>query len=572
MSRKTFRRKSFACLLLLVVAGVPAARAQDDRLFFRDPDDDTKGRIKEAILHMTTNSVPERTRARRELEQIGYWSVDPLIDAARTLEPPIRCSSFLVLDSIHDRRALDVLRTAIVRETSHLYVGGFAALALGRFKDQGSIDSFRTALKTSKPMDMLRAASSFAFVKIHTPEARDLLLDRVREKGAKENVRSAALLSLGFFPELALGGPSGSSPSPELAAGLSSKRRGERQASLLAYLVAMWPRGDAKQFLRETLADESAPEVATVALIGLSRSADADVTELLAKTAERLGDDRVRELAADLLLDRVDPATKPSVIALARGAPSARLRAACVLALGRLDDDDARKLMGDALNDHAPLVRAAAAVAFTRQTTAAGRDVGLALVKSRMKRGETNDDARANFEKARAVLAGEKPDARWTEVGAEWIFGEMPLNYTRRLLRAVNLRLMASLDLAKIQNLVTDTEVAGTGPPSIPSEGGGGEARGGGDNDSTGGADSGSGGGSGESGSGAGGSGSGGSGSGGGDGGGGAVGGGAVNGGEGGASQHASQYQELRDLKIELVRSPYFTFDDLPAPPTTPGK
>jgi hypothetical protein len=30
-----------------------------------------------------------------------------------------------------------------------------------------------------------------------------------------------------------------------------------------------------------------------------------------------------------------------------------------------------------------------------------------------------------------------------------------------------------------------------------------------------------------------------------------------------------SQYQELRDLKVELIRSPYLTFADLPAPPTT---
>jgi len=32
-----------------------------------------------------------------------------------------------------------------------------------------------------------------------------------------------------------------------------------------------------------------------------------------------------------------------------------------------------------------------------------------------------------------------------------------------------------------------------------------------------------------------------------------------------------SQYQELRDLLVELRRRPYFAMEDLPAPATTPG-
>jgi hypothetical protein len=145
------------------------------------------------------------------------------------------------------------------------------------------------------------------------------------------------------------------------------------------------------------------------------------------------------------------------------------------------------------------------------------------------------------------VLAGERTDVKWTEIGADVLFAEMSLSYTQRLLRAVNLRAMASLDLEKIHNLQTDSEIVASGPPTAPPDGNEhGEPSGGGDIDPGSGdpnapapptdtppapgAD------------------------------------GPVMG-----APRTSQYTELRDLAIELVRSPYFGADDLPAPPTTPG-
>jgi HEAT repeat protein len=534
-------------LLVLALVSAPAARASADGaeaespqnpIFFRDPDKETATRIGELISRMATGSVQDRQKARGELASIGYWSVDPLIESATKFEPPIRCASILVLDAIGDRRAVDTLHALAAKETSHPYIAAFSTLSLGRFRDASAIDVFRTAVKTSKSLDLLKAAVPFAAAKIRTPEARDFVVERARATGQKERVRSAALLSLGFFPESAMG-PNGIAPGPDIAAGLASKRRGERQAALLGYLVAACARGDVKQTLKDLLATESTPEVAMVGLIGLSRSADADVTELLARTAARQGDDRVRELAADLLLDRVDAATKPLVIQVAHSAASARLRAACVLALGRLDDEDARRLVVEKLADRAPIVRAAAAVALTRRNTPAAREAGLALLDVRMRHAETNDDVKADLEKARAVLAGERTDVRWTEIGPEALFSEMQLTYTQRLLRAVNYRFMACIDLAKITNLQTDSEIVTSGPPSLPgSEPSDGESDSGdtpppsqpGEPPPA-----------------------------------------PTDGPPSPGVARTSQYQELRDLRVELELNPYFGPADLPSPPTTPG-
>jgi HEAT repeat protein len=538
-----------ACLLLLAVAFAPSAAADDQPsapsqggVFFREPDSETAARLKELISRMATDSVQDRESLRREMETIGYWSVEPLLDALVRLEPPKQCTSVLVLDAIGDRRAIEPLRAAVVRETSHPYIAAFATLSLGRFRDAPSIPAFRAAARTSKTMDMLKAAVPLALAKIRTDEARDVLLERVGTKDLKEPVASAALLALGFFPECAFAG-NALTPSADLAKALSvtNRRRGERQAALLGFLVAAEARGDVKAALRELLAAETAPEVVRLLLLGLSRSSDADVTELLAQACARKGNERVREMAADLLFDRVDAATKPVVMQVARADSSARLRAACVLALGRLVDDDARRLIVEKLTDTSPMVRAAAAVALSRRDEPAARASAIAAIEPRLKHGETNDDVRADLESARAVLARERTDVRWTEVGPRILFADMSLSYVQRLLREVNLRAMASLDLAKIQNLQTDSEIVPSGPPSQggdPGEPGGGVDPGGGDNPLPGG------------------------------------------GGDGGPVSpdapvgvaRTSQYQELRDLKIELRRRPYFAAEDLPPPTTTPGR
>lgn len=560
------RRSSAIPAVLLVLAGLPGARALAENdaatqagVFFREPDKETGSRIADLIKSMTSGSVPARTQARRDLETIGYWAVSPLIDALQTMEPPIRCSSALVLDAIHDRRAIEPLRAVMVKEATRPYVSGFAALALGRFRDAGALDSFRAVLKAPKSIEMVRAAIPAALAKLRTNEAREFLVERLRVPSS-EAVRNSEMLALGFFPEAALDA-NGTRPSAELAAGLANRtRRGERQSALLAFLVASRHRAGVKPFLLDVFSSDSAPEVQKTALIGLSHSDDAEITELLAKTAARQGDDTVRELAADLLFDRADLSVKASLMATARNASSARLRAACVLALGRIDDDETTKFVAEKLDDRAPIVHAAAAVALTRRTALAVRVAALAYVEAKLRRGEEDKDARSNIEKARTVLSGERTDVRWNEVGAETLFADMGLDYVQRLLREVNLRLQASLDLTKIHNLQTDAEIVPTGPPTLgdSNEGGGPKS----DNGSGGGSDAGTGG------------------TGGGSGGGTGAGAGETpqpipSPGDGDppvvGAPRTSQYQELRDLMIELRRSPYFSASDLPQPPVTPS-
>jgi len=227
---------------------------------------------------------------------------------------------------------------------------------------------------------------------------------------------------------------------------------------------------------------------------------------------------------------------------VARTDSSARLRAACVLALGRLADEDARRLVVEKLIDKNPLVRAAAAVALSRRNADGEREAAIAAIEPRLKHGENNDAVRADFEMARAVLAGDRTDVRWTEVGPQFVFRDMSLTYVQRLLREVNLRMEASLDLVKIQNLQTDSEIVPSGPlsqPGDPGEPGGGLDPGDGDGPAPG------------------------------------------NPPDSPPSSgdnpvpgvtRTSQYQELRDLKVELRRRPYFAAEDLPPPTTTPGR
>src|SRR5688572_11253905 len=171
-----------AVLLALGLAPAPQATAGESpdstqRVFFRDPDRETAARIADLITRMTSGSVPDRTKARRELEAIGFWAVAPLIDAVQTAEPPIRCASTLVLDVLRDRRAIEPLRSVVLKEGSHPYVAAFAALALGRFADAGAVEPFHVAAKTPKSMEMLKAAVPLALAKIRTPAAKDLLLE-----------------------------------------------------------------------------------------------------------------------------------------------------------------------------------------------------------------------------------------------------------------------------------------------------------------------------------------------------------------------------------------------------------
>jgi HEAT repeat protein len=525
--------------VLAIAVGVRPARGDEPPaadVFFRDPDRDTAKRIDELIIQFTSDSVPTRRRARVEMERLGYWAVDPLLAAARDREPPFRCSAILTLDALGDRRAIVPLREIVVREDGLQYVGAFAALALGRFRDEGAVVPLRTVLSSPKDLDMLRAAAPFALARIRTPQALDLLREQLADNGSTEPVTAARLLSAGFFPDLALA--SGATrPSDPLATALTSRRRGERQAALLAFLVATARTGAGRDFLVEFAATEQPPQVTAVALVGLSAFPDAEVTDRICRTALGSGPDALREFACDLLVGRADPAALPSLVQIVRTQPSARLRASAVLGLGRLDAPEARDAVVDRLRDRAPIVRAAAAVAAARSASQPLRDDVASRIAARLEGGETDTKVREVFQLARSVLAGDRRDVVWPEIGTDPLFASVLLTPRQRLLAAVNRRVELSLDLGKITNLQTDADVevapvAGLTPGAEPRgdtiEGVPGEEGGAPPSRGTG-----------------------------------VPSGPTVTMG----AQRTAAWTELRDLLDELRRRPYFGPDDLPAPP-----
>lgn len=512
-------------------------------VFFREPDEGTRQRIKDLMAQSTSDAPRTRGRARADLVALGYWAVEPLIVAARDRDPAARCASILTLDAIGDARAVEPLREIVLREDSNPYIGAFAALALGRFRDVGVLrdpkDPFRESLDNPHSLDLLRAAIPFALARMRSESALGLKLlrEQLADGGAVEPVTAARLLALGFFPDAAVV-QSGDRPAPPLEAAMRSNRQGERQAALLAFLVANARTTKGKDYVAKVAETDTSPRVQAVALIGLAAFAGADVTERIAATMTGSGPDSVvRELACDLLVERADAAALPALLHVTRTQQTTRLRASAVLALGRLAGADAHRAVIGALSDKSPLVRSAASVAAARSSSADLRADALARIDARLQGGETDADAREVLRTARAVLAGERREVAWREVGTDPLFASVLQTPRQRLIRAVNRRVELSLDLGKITDVPTEQGVSpddlSGGAVSIDAH----EAQlegiqGPGDTSpppSTLPAPTGSIGTMG--------------------------------------SSRTSAWPELRDLRDELRRRPYFTLDDLPAPP-----
>lgn len=513
-----------AFIALAAPSSLPA-RAGDqppDEVFFRHPDKATAARLEKLMLQLTEDGLQVRRDARRELEDLSYWSVDPLVSSLVRADPPARCAAALVLDAIGDPRSVAPLRSAVVRESSHPQVGAFCALALGRFRDAGAVVPFRQAVGDRSGPEALRIAVPLALARIRGGEALSLLTGLLGETDEKEPVVSSRLLALGFFPEAALV-PGTPQPSPILERGLKSPRVLERHAAVTAYIVATARRRDGKELLMRILASDE-DRVVGATLPGLAQYGDPDVTEALAKTAESRRPDVIREIACDLLVSRGDPTALPTLLRLLKGSNSARLRASAVLALASIDDSDASGNVVRRISDRMPLVRAAATVGATRLVSATAKTEALGEIESRLRAGETDKAVKEVMLLARSVLLGQRRDVVWPEVGAETLFRDTGLTPERRVLLAVNARVELCLDLARIQFQEGD---ASFGPDAIdPNAGGGPLSPGTGSSpldppDPTG-----------------------------------------LQSGQ----PRPPAHEELRDLKLELRRRPYFTADDLPVP------
>jgi len=467
-----------ACAALLCV-GHPAHADDpagfDERagnVFFLEPDRDTRNQIDDLIGRFAEDSVPARTRSRRELEEIGYWSVAPLIAALANEEPPIRAAAGLTLSAILDPRAVAPMRAAVERETSHPFVAGFAALGLARYRDPQAVEPLRIALRSSKSIHMLRAAAPLMLARIRTPEALSLLSERLLSRAGNSQVRRARMLALGFFPRAALDAD-GPEPSSALRKGLRGKKRELRRAAMVGYLVATLHRSDTKDVLMRLVRREKDARVLVPGLIGVSRFEDSETAAYLAHYAARSGErDIVRLTCCELLTGRDDAAALADLLSTLRRSSSAHLRAAAVLALGGIDRTEASEAVIKSLGDKSPLVRAAAGVASVRMPQREARDAALRRIESRLRGGESSRDARHNLSEARAVLSGERAEGDWREVGAERIFGELFLPYEDRVLAQVNLVANDALDLTKIRNLQAESDAFDGDDGGDPAEGG----------------------------------------------------------------------------------------------------
>ena len=475
MTTRTLLRTALLVAACSVLAGPEPAQAQDEvpfderggNAFFRDPDSKTRRRIETLIQRFASDGVLHRWEARYALEKIGFWCVEPLVEAVGEGEPQVKCASILTLEAIRDVRAIEPLRKTIDENAGRTYVPGFAALALGRFRDAGSLGVFRKALDSSSSLHTLRAAVPMALARIQTRAARDQLERQLKAAKEKKPARMAQLLSLGFYPVVALDQDDRTKPGPLLEKGLASDDDDKRAAALLGYLVATVHRRDTQKFLETYLEKQDDDAVIRVALLGLSRHGNESVARRLASIgADRRASTPVRETAVDLLIGRGDVAAKDDLIRVIKSSGGNRLRAGAVLALAAIPDATCVNVVLSRLEDNSALVRATAALGATRFHEATAREEALQVLDRRLRSvGDKSKTVRRILGVARDVLSGRRSNVDWSQVLDHPLFRRATEEYEDRLLAHVNQMAEVCLDLRKITNLGSDTQLVLVGPP-----------------------------------------------------------------------------------------------------------
>jgi hypothetical protein len=182
--------------------------------------------------------------------------------------------------------------------------------------------------------------------------------------------------------------------------------------------------------------------------------------------ADKRADDSVREMAIDLLVDRGDVSAKDDLIRIVRSPGAKRLRAAAVLALASIPDDECVKAVMARLDDTSPLVRATAALGATRFHEATARAAALRTIEHRLKQvGDKSRTVRRVLGVSRDVLSGARRNVDWGQVFRHSLFRQATQDYEDRLLIEVNRTAESCLDLRKITNLGSDTQLVSSGPP-----------------------------------------------------------------------------------------------------------
>lgn len=364
-------------------------------IFFRTPDKDTEKRIDDLMSHKGLGSGTRkvRTDARRELRDIGIWTVPFLCNAIsgkrKVKIGRIPMNATMTLGRILDPFCLDVLRTAAttdrgkkqhhLRQTACLVIGLFdastedlgknvdtltavleergdrrvyhcaAALGLGKIKDKRATSRL-VAMLAELPKDPYYAAAAIVGASVRSRDAQpERFLDRKNE----EIVRRAAATCLTIRPMP-------SEHAPVLIKWLNDGTKDRRVRPLVYYALAAMPRTDAIRaaLLKGATRGGERDEARVAALIGLSYEWNVRSNYKAIKRAVKKGrNDRVVAAALFALAQTGAPQAVDDLIGVMRsGSARSRFYAAGSLMYmvtlanpSRLHKDDAK--IRDAIAD-----------------------------------------------------------------------------------------------------------------------------------------------------------------------------------------------------------------------------
>ncbi|HEU4395602.1 MAG TPA: hypothetical protein VFS92_08555, partial [Planctomycetota bacterium] len=508
MSRRpTDRRRASARIALLAalaaVAGPPPALAGegsgDKPVFFRQPDAETARDIRKSIERFDLPSARDREQARDRLFDIGYWSVEPLVDTVVHKQASFRSNALLVLGRLGDPRALPVAR-ATLRDNVAEWPPAIAALVLGTMHDGDSeaLDAFKQAI-ASRENEKRKIAVVLALGKLHRvhPGRGAVLIEEVlAAPTATPFVHYAAVLALGFHRNrVSEPAPDGNGfvPSARLRAALADSREGMRLSAVLA--LALSPQDSFRPVFLERFREDGDKDVRLVSLLALGRPGrdpDPEITALIAAVLESTKpSDAERRLAAYLLQVRADPASRDALIRTANAPRSTEVAAAAVLALAGIDDPRAREVIFSKLAAGNATVRAAAAIALTRLKTMEDLSRARAAIAKRLEMGEPDNKCKFDMQLAADEIVksmrdiqdraqGIEPKPRlappWEEADAKDLFQTLGRTHRERVFDFVNARARQVLGVSSLLDYRPRSE-PDFSTPTLDGTGGGGGRR-----------------------------------------------------------------------------------------------
>ncbi len=439
-------------LVLALAAGAGKVHGGDPRpdpVFFKHPDAYTAQLIVDALGYLNKQAISDHTRGRERLEEIGYWSVSPLITMLLDGSFSERRNAALALGAIGDHRAIPPLLKAAENDPN-LYVPSFAALMVGLFGREGDILRLEGLVKNRKK-DPRRISSVLSITKIHSERSYEIL-ERVVLSRDLSLLQEAATFCLGFYRQQALvrDKQGRAEPCPALMKALKSSRIEHRRSALLA--VALLGHRDLKELYLQYADPRRDQDVQCVALLALGRFRDEDVTRLyLSRLSNQKTPERVKLMAALMMKDRKDPWIRDE---LRRLIPQdKKVKAALTLALSNFEDLETVKIIIRRLVDSNKQVRAAAAIALSRLTDPALKAMAIkALTDALMgKAGAINDDVRFNMERARRILKTGQAGGEFLWLGNREFADALPKDVEERVLDFVNHEVERVLGILSLQ-------------------------------------------------------------------------------------------------------------------------